>query len=427
MKIRDIIREVFNTPAPTNERDPFSNKTGWDWSDPDSVTLNFTVPVVNPKNPAKIVKLPYQLSFVADYMAPDEAKASDFLPNVDAVDPAVMDSGRYVEFVQGTGEFGKVNKTHLTGTGSSAQVYGQVLNAIDQYVKSADPVWLSFHAATSARQRMYLKLVQRFLQSNPGWNYVGHSGIFVVYKVEYFGDEDHEPVHKQPKQVQPQQEPELAEDWNKVNRHDRTDGLSKGAVSAYRREHPGSKLQTAVTAKPSKLKPGSKDAKRRKSFCSRMSGNRGPMKDQHGRPTPKALALRRWNCREDISPDMDHGGMPYANTRIQVPQELQGLEDLWDQFGRENPNIKLALGFLPVIGTGVSVIDFKSAVSKGDVGAAVLAALGLIPGFKPLTKIQQLGLTQRQLAVFNAYMQKQKAGRRINQVGSVGDWATTNN
>jgi hypothetical protein len=89
---------------------------------------------------------------------------------------------------------------------------------------------------------------------------------------------------------------DVAEDWNKANRRDKTNGLSQKAVNAYRREHPGSKLQTAVTTKPSKLKAGSKDAKRRKSFCARMSGNEGPMKDEKGRPTPKAKALSRWNC-----------------------------------------------------------------------------------------------------------------------------------
>ena len=88
----------------------------------------------------------------------------------------------------------------------------------------------------------------------------------------------------------------LNEDWNKVNKRDKTDGLSQKAVNAYRRENPGSKLKTAVTTKPSKLKAGSKDAKRRKSFCARMSGNKGPMKKPNGKPTPKALALRRWNC-----------------------------------------------------------------------------------------------------------------------------------
>jgi hypothetical protein len=90
----------------------------------------------------------------------------------------------------------------------------------------------------------------------------------------------------------------INEDWNKVNRKDKTDGLSQKAVNAYRRENPGSKLKTAVTTKPSKLKAGSKDAKRRKSFCARMSGNKGPMKDEKGRPTPKAKALNRWNCEE---------------------------------------------------------------------------------------------------------------------------------
>jgi hypothetical protein len=75
-----------------------------------------------------------------------------------------------------------------------------------------------------------------------------------------------------------------------------TGGLTQKGVDAYRRENPGSKLQTAVTTKPSKLDPDSKAAKRRKSFCARMSGVDGPMKDENGKPTRKALALRKWNC-----------------------------------------------------------------------------------------------------------------------------------
>ena len=55
-------------------------------------------------------------------------------------------------------------------------------------------------------------------------------------------------------------------------------------------------VKTAVTTPPSKLKPGSKAAKRRKSFCARMGGMPGPMKDEKGRPTRKAMSLRRWNC-----------------------------------------------------------------------------------------------------------------------------------
>ena len=57
-------------------------------------------------------------------------------------------------------------------------------------------------------------------------------------------------------------------------------------------------IKTAVTTPPSKLKKGSKAAKRRKSFCARMGGMKGPMKDKKGRPTRKAMSLRRWNCEE---------------------------------------------------------------------------------------------------------------------------------
>lgn len=40
-----------------------------------------------------------------------------------------------------------------------------------------------------------------------------------------------------------------------------------------------------------------KDAARRRSFCARMSGMPGPMKDDKGRPTRKAASLKRWNCK----------------------------------------------------------------------------------------------------------------------------------
>ena len=84
--------------------------------------------------------------------------------------------------------------------------------------------------------------------------------------------------------------------WQKKSGKNKNGGLNKKGVDSYRREHPGSKLQTAVTTKPSKLKPGSKAAKRRKSFCARMGGVKGPMKKPNGKPTRKALALRKWNC-----------------------------------------------------------------------------------------------------------------------------------
>ena len=84
--------------------------------------------------------------------------------------------------------------------------------------------------------------------------------------------------------------------WTRKAGKDPKGGLNAKGVASYRKENPGSKLQTAVTTKPSKLKAGSKDANRRKSFCARMSGVKGPMKDEKGKPTRKALALRKWNC-----------------------------------------------------------------------------------------------------------------------------------
>ncbi len=88
------------------------------------------------------------------------------------------------------------------------------------------------------------------------------------------------------------------EDWQKTNKKDKTDGMSKKAVNAYRRENPGSKLKTAVTTPPSKLKKGSKDSKRRKSFCARSNGQKKMHNIDCSKDPDKAIckARRRWNC-----------------------------------------------------------------------------------------------------------------------------------
>ena len=88
------------------------------------------------------------------------------------------------------------------------------------------------------------------------------------------------------------------EAWQKANNKDKTDGMSRKAVKAYRREHPGSKLQTAVTTKPSKLKKGSKASKRRKSYCSRSRGQMKMHNISCAKTPDKAIckARRRWNC-----------------------------------------------------------------------------------------------------------------------------------
>ena len=84
--------------------------------------------------------------------------------------------------------------------------------------------------------------------------------------------------------------------WTRSEGKNKTGGLNAKGVASYRAANPGSKLKMAVTTKPSKLDPNGKAAKRRRSFCSRMSGMPGPMKDEKGRPTRKTLSLRKWNC-----------------------------------------------------------------------------------------------------------------------------------
>jgi len=88
------------------------------------------------------------------------------------------------------------------------------------------------------------------------------------------------------------------ETWSKHN-NPRVGGMSKKSVSSYRRSHPGSKIQTAVTTKPSKLKKGSKAAKRRKSFCARMKGMKKSRTSAKTARDPNSninKSLRRWNC-----------------------------------------------------------------------------------------------------------------------------------
>ena len=87
--------------------------------------------------------------------------------------------------------------------------------------------------------------------------------------------------------------------WQRKEGKNPEGGLNKKGVASYRRENPGSKLQTAVTTKPSKLDPDSKAAKRRKSFCARMSGMKKKLTSSETANDPDSRinkSLRKWNC-----------------------------------------------------------------------------------------------------------------------------------
>lgn len=78
-----------------------------------------------------------------------------------------------------------------------------------------------------------------------------------------------------------------------AKRYQNPSGGLNAAGRRYFKRKTGANLKRPVTGK---VKRGSKAAKRRKSFCARMGGMKGAMKDSKGRPTRKALALRKWRC-----------------------------------------------------------------------------------------------------------------------------------
>ena len=87
--------------------------------------------------------------------------------------------------------------------------------------------------------------------------------------------------------------------WQRKEGKNPEGGLNAKGVASYRRANPGSKLKTAVTTKPSKLKAGSKAASRRKSFCSRMSGMKKKLTSAKTANDPNSRinkSLRKWNC-----------------------------------------------------------------------------------------------------------------------------------
>lgn len=80
--------------------------------------------------------------------------------------------------------------------------------------------------------------------------------------------------------------------WQRKEGKNPKGGLNaKGRASAKAQGH---NLKPPVSAKEAKKSP--KKAARRKSFCARMGGMPGAMKKPNGKPTRKALALRKWDC-----------------------------------------------------------------------------------------------------------------------------------
>ena len=75
--------------------------------------------------------------------------------------------------------------------------------------------------------------------------------------------------------------------WTRKEGKNPAGGLNAKGRASYNKANPG---------KPGLKAPQPEGGSRKKSFCARMSGMPGPMKDEKGRPTRKALSLRKWDC-----------------------------------------------------------------------------------------------------------------------------------
>ena len=158
------ITEVLDTKAGK------SNQARWDTSDSDMIKFNFTA-----SNGVR-----YQLDFLEPYIGPDEMSPYDFFDSDE-----VYNKSKFVSFEQITQDMKggyPVAKQGIEGTGSAAEVFGIVINAIIQYVKKARPALLYFQAAEPNRRALYARMIQRVLPLLPGWASMSlDGGQFGIY------------------------------------------------------------------------------------------------------------------------------------------------------------------------------------------------------------------------------------------------------
>ena len=120
----------------------------------------------------------YRLDFLEPGIGPDEMGPYDFHDHM--ISDEAYETARFVEFSQVT----KKNPRGFTdkrGTGSAAEVFGTVVNAMVEYIKKYKPSMLYFQAVEPNRQRLYAAMAKRLVQSLRGWGVSLNGGQIAVY------------------------------------------------------------------------------------------------------------------------------------------------------------------------------------------------------------------------------------------------------
>jgi hypothetical protein len=144
----------------------------------------------------------------------------------------------------------------------------------------------------------YYKKLKKFVEEREGDAGGADNPVFTKPKMMKVKKENYEADDGPLTDEQLEQLEEVAA-WQRKEGKSESGGLNRKGIESYRRENPGSKLSMAVTTKPSKLKPGSKAANRRKSFCARMGGMKRRLTSAKTARDPDSRinkALRKWNC-----------------------------------------------------------------------------------------------------------------------------------
>jgi len=165
-----------------------------------------------------------------------------------------------------------------------AKVSEFVPKELEDHVVYENPNTNLFPDGTQAKVKKVLDAGSKFIKTNPVGKIFGR-----VFGSKNSGSN----YTKGGKVVADSYVPEASAAWQKKSGKNSKGGLNEKGRKSYEAQNPGSDLKAPVTGK---VKAGGKAAKRRKSFCARMGGMKGPMKKPNGEPSRKALALRKWKC-----------------------------------------------------------------------------------------------------------------------------------